>query len=305
MPTSYLRNRSSAATILKAMTVAVRRALAPLGVVVCALCLCVPLARAASENIDFPPTQLTIYNKSGTEMIGHSIYRLDTADGHKVVFGENRYLDGQYDIERDEIETSQDGRPRLLTFEHTFFAADGSRKEADSANFRAGWGQCVSYKNGTPSVTRKHFDFPPDTYAGAAVMIPLQGDLRRGVTSHIEFHDFNCAPGPGIFKVRALVQPPHTWRFYPGKLVSVRIKPEFGWWDFAISMFVPEVDLWFDPAEDWHFVGARFSRYYKGEEVLLVRNHQHARGRTRLLKAAAMPSQPLAAADAATIELRP
>ncbi|MGH8011347.1 MAG: hypothetical protein ACREQ4_02450, partial [Candidatus Binataceae bacterium] len=205
-------------------------------------------ALAWAAAIDFPPTRLTIYNYAGTQLIGHSVYRLKTVAGKKIVFGENRYLDGQYDIEHDEIVPGvRGGAPRLLTFEHDYFAADGSRQITDKADFQTGAGSCTQYHDGIASVHEKHFSFPSDTYAGAAVMIPLQDDLRRGVKGPIEFHDFNCVPGPSVFTVRAFVQPAGPWRFHPGQLARVVIKPYFGWWNFAVEMFLPQFDVWFNP----------------------------------------------------------
>jgi len=37
-----------------------------------------------------------------------------------------------------------------------------------------------------------------------------------------------------------------------------------------LSMFVPEIRAWFSPSKDWRFVGGRFTRYYRGPEIILV-----------------------------------
>lgn len=231
------------------------------------------LCWSASAPLDFPPTKLTIYDSDGTEKIGHALYQLETVGGKQFVRGENRYLNGEYDIERDEIEVrpSSGGLQRLLTFRHEFFDADGTPQILDVADFRAGTGECTIFEGKIPVVNKKTFEYPRDTYAGAAVLIPLQNALRRGVTKEISFHDFNCVPGPEVFKVRAVPALPQSWDYYPGRTVKVRVTPNFGWITFMLLPFVPDIDAWFDPSEDWRFVGGKFARYYKGREILLVR----------------------------------
>ncbi|MGH7932938.1 MAG: hypothetical protein ACREQN_07180, partial [Candidatus Binataceae bacterium] len=183
----------------------------------------------APASLDFPPTKLTIYNSEGTETIGHALYSLETVGGKAFVHGENRYLDGEYDIENDEIDVKPSGGlQRLLTFRHEYFAPNGSLQIVDVADFRAKTGSCTVFEGNVPVVNKKTFDFPRDTYAGAAVLIPLQYFLRRGVTEGISFHDFNCVPEPKVFKVRAKAAPLAAWDPYPGRVVKVRVKPDFG-----------------------------------------------------------------------------
>jgi hypothetical protein len=112
---------------------------------------------------------------------------------------------------------------------------------------------------------------PSDVYAGAAMMLPLQKSLRDGDLSSIVMHDFACMPGPRVIKVEAYAQPPTSWDLYPGKLVRTTIRPDFGWLDYLIAPFVPEMHAWFNPGDDFHFVGAQFARFYKGPEVILAR----------------------------------
>jgi hypothetical protein len=53
-------------------------------------------------------------------------------------------------------------------------------------------------------------------------------------------------------------------------LVEVRIRPDFGWLNFLIAPFVPEMDAWFEPLRDWAYVGGKEGRFYKGPEIVLV-----------------------------------
>jgi hypothetical protein len=51
----------------------------------------------------------------------------------KTAFGEDRFNDGEYDTERDKLELLGDDRvPRMVTFEHTFFNADGTLQRTTS-----------------------------------------------------------------------------------------------------------------------------------------------------------------------------
>ena len=44
-----------------------------------------------------------------------------------------------------------------------------------------------------------------------------------------------------------------------------------GWINAVIAPFLPRIQAWFDPSEDWFFVGGQSARYYKGLKYLMVR----------------------------------
>jgi len=174
-------------------------------------------------------------------------------------------------VNSDRLEPGSDDQvPHMVTFEHTFFNADGTLQRVSKANLQAGLTSCIQYENGQPVVHSAVLQFPPDTFAGAAIVIALKGYLLQGKKNGIVLHDFNCIPGPEILKVRANPQPPSGWAHFPGEVVRVDIKPDFGWLNFVAALFVPEIHAWFSPSDDWRFVGGKFTRFYKGPEIILA-----------------------------------
>jgi hypothetical protein len=161
------------------------------------------LARDYAGSFDFPPSDFTIMDSEDTRMIGHGHYEVTfDGKGYATAFGEDRFNNGEYDIERDKLELrGEDHIPRLITFEHTFFNADGTLRRLNKANFQTGPASCIQYKDGQPMVHSRVLHFPPDTFAGAAIVIPLKGDLLREREELVILHDFNCIPGPGILKL--------------------------------------------------------------------------------------------------------
>ena len=229
-------------------------------------------AIASTGSFDFPPSNFNIMDADGTRVIGHAHYEVTRgSNGYATVLGENRFDDGEYDTERDRLELGGgDQIPRMITFEHAFFNANGTPQRIGKANFQTGGASCIQYENGQPVVRTTVLQFPPDTFAGAAIVIPLKGDLRRGERDGIDLHDFNCMPGPRILKVKAYPRPPSEWAYFPGEVIQVDIKPDFGWLNFVAEFFVPEIRAWFSPSDDWRFIGGKFTRFYKGPEVVLA-----------------------------------
>jgi hypothetical protein len=230
---------------------------------------------AGANNLDFPPTDYVIRSADGVHVIGRAHFSVtDAGPGESIIRGEYRYSNGESDIEDDTVRFVP-GRilPQLVRSHHAYFHADGSNDREGRADIAAGTASCTVYTDGQPHVTAAHFDFPPDTFAGAALVIPLRESLKAGNTGKIEFHDFNCVPGPKVLAVSAQPQPSAPWPYYPGELVETEVKLDFGWLNVVVAPFLPEIRAWFDPANDWYFVGGSTSRYYKGTKFLLVRAH--------------------------------
>ncbi len=239
-------------------------------------CLFAPAVARAAGDLDFPPTDYTIRSVDGVHVIGHAHFAVTTsADGLITVRGEYRFLDGEYDNDEATLRPSSDGSlPRLVRSHHAFFHADGSPDRESRTDVAAGTGSCTIYENGQPHVSSAQLDFPADTFAGDAVMLPLQRFLRTGGNGSISFHDFNCISGPKLLKVTARARPPSSWFYYPGELTRVDVEPDFGWINVVIAPFLPRIQAWFDPSEDWFFVGGESARYYKGLKYLMVRVHK-------------------------------
>ena len=229
-------------------------------------------AIAYAGPFDVPPSDFNIMDVESTQMIGHGHYEVTPdGNGYATAVGEDRFNNGEYDVERDKLELRGDNQvPRMVTFEHTFFNADGTLQRVNRANFQTGRASCIQYQNGQPVVLSTVLQFPGDTFAGSVIVIPLKGHLLLGNYGGIVLHAFNCIPGPKILKVKAYPQPPSEWAHFPGELVRVDIKPDFGWLNFFIASFVPEIRAWFSPSDDWRFVGGQFTRFYKGPEIILA-----------------------------------
>jgi hypothetical protein len=262
--------RAAAKPIRNAHCVAVRLRLSLALAALAALWLSAAVAEAGP--FDFPPSEFNIMNADGTQVIGHGHYEVTPdGNGHATAYGEDRFNDGEYDIEHDKLELrGEDQIPRMITFEHTFFNANGTLQRVNKANFQTGPASCIQYENGQPVGHSTVLKFPPDTFAGAAIVLPLKGYLRLGNKSGVVLHDFNCIPGPEILKVRAYPQPPSEWAHFPGQVVRVDIEPDFGWLNFVAALFVPEIRAWFSPSNDWRFVGGKFTRFYKGPEIIMA-----------------------------------
>lgn len=59
---------------------------------------------------------------------------------------------------------------------------------------------------------------------------------------------------------------------YPGKLLKLELQPDFGWLNILLAPFLPKLYFWFDPSNNWNYVGGMFDRYYKGPHILTVRD---------------------------------
>jgi hypothetical protein len=247
-----------------------------LGVAIFAALMCAAApgrSRAASalDRLYFPPTDFSILSADGSHVIGHSRFELVRDHEGAVLRGENRFLSGEYDIETDRLATrAGESLPVLTEFNHQFFKADGSPMMSGRADLVSGQTTCIGYE-ATAGVHSETLDFPPDTWAGASVMIPMQALLRDGAGSDFRLHVFSCTPSPRLITVE--VRPddrPRPWTHYRGAVVEVEVRPKFGWWDVIIAPFIPKLHAWFDPERNFAFVGARLARFWRGPEIILA-----------------------------------
>ena len=227
----------------------------------------------------FPASsEFEILNGDGSAVVGYARYEFRSdGPGSYVLHGENRFLDGQYDIEHDRL-TGEGDRLAVTSYRHDYLNKDGSLQREAQADFRTGMASCVVYVDGHPQVSSAKLEFPPDTYSGSTVLVPLTRHLRHGFEGPILFHNFNCIPGPTILSIKAYPPSVATWKHHAGQLVEVRIKPDFGWLDLLIAPFVPRMDAWFEPSQDWAYVGGKSGRFYQGPEIILVQIPKKPRG---------------------------
>ena len=222
---------------------------------------------------DLSNTDVTAYDPDTNQVIGQGHYKVTHVEGSELVEGENKYLNGEFDRETQRVELTSDGSPPVLvTYQHEFFNADGSPQYVEALDSKAGTASC---KRLTPTsdIRESKVDIPSDTYAGSTQLMLLVGRLRQGARE-IKFHSFNCLPGPWMVAIKATA-PDATvkWGLYPGDLLQLEMVPDFGFFNAIASPFIPKVYGWFDPSNTFNYVGGKFSRFYKGREVLMVRMH--------------------------------
>jgi hypothetical protein len=217
-------------------------------------------------------TDLYIYDPAGTKLLGRAHYTVTQRDNIVTIEGRNDFLDGEYDLEHDTLKMTADELPRMITYEHSFFDAHSAPLIIAKADAVTGKTSCAKYEAGVGTVETALLQFPPDTYAGASVLVPVADQFRRGDAPDLDLHVFDCAHGPRILTLHVdLERAP--WHFLPhdGELGKADAQPVFGWFNIFLKPFVPTIRMWFDPLRDFAFVGGILSRYYRGPEVLLVR----------------------------------
>jgi hypothetical protein len=246
-----------------AIAIVIAAALASL----CARALAAPVDLLGVGSPDF-----VILSPDGTSRIGRIHYSIVERPGALILRGEDRFDSGEYDIETSRLTPAGDGgMPTLVDFNHMFYSAEGTVLLESHADLRTGLASCIDRRTGAPQLAAAPIKFPPDTWAGASVILPIQRFLRDGGHGKLSLNVFNCAPGPKVFAVEVIPDPAPTRlpNYLPGA-VEIDAKPDFGWLDFLVAPFVPKLSAWFDPGRDFEFVGARLDRYYRGPTILMV-----------------------------------
>ena len=225
----------------------------------------------AATGLITQDTDLYIYEPTGTRLLGRAHYTVTQHDGIVTIEGRNEFIDGERDIEHDTLKTDRGEIPRMITYEHSFFDAHGAPQIIAKADAVTGKTSCATYEDGKGTIETAVLQFPPDTYAGAGVLVPVANRFRRGEATDLDIHVFDCAHGPRILTLHVdLTRAP--WSFLPhdGQLAKADAQPVFGWFNIFLKPFVPTIRMWFDPLRDFAFVGGTLSRYYRGPELLLV-----------------------------------
>ena len=253
------------------------RFVAGLGVLIAASTFCCAArAGVVSARKDLQQTaELKIYLATGAEAIGQSTYTVTRRAQSESITGDSHYFNGESDIERDILARSPSAPPTMVSFDHVFFNAAGKRTIEARLDLRTGVAECTRFVGPTPQVLDEIIAPPPDTYAGAAVLIPLADELARGVNIPVEMHVFQCAPGPRIFKIHASLDR-MPWPRYgtSDELIRARFVPMLGWYDALLRPFVPKTDFWLDPKLE--IIGGTISRYYHGPEITMLRDPNHS-----------------------------
>jgi hypothetical protein len=225
-----------------------------------------------AAGFDTGSLQFKILSSDGKVTIGYTRFTVLLKDSTEEVKGETRYVDGERDAEDELLSMiAPANSPRLETYKHSFFNTDGALSMLDTLDAKSGVASCASYTSGRMSLRKSLLDVPPDSFAGASGLMMMVERLRHG-NREIRFHAFACAPGPEIFSVAAsLPARAQRWPFYSGDLFRLDMRPDLGALNLLIAPFLPTMDAWFSPADNWNYVGGEFDRYFRGPHVLTVR----------------------------------
>ena len=222
-------------------------------------------------DADFGRRQFRILSADGKQTIGSTHFTVSRDNSTEEIKGETSYLNGEHDSEDILLYlASPAATPRLVSYEHSFFNADGSILMVDTLDAKSGDASCTSHWSGTTKVRKSRLEVPADSFAGASSLMMVAASLRRGIRQ-IRFHAFACVPGPELFSVDASIPDrSERWPLYPGDLVRLDMRPDLGALNLLIAPFMPTMDAWFDPADNWNYVGGEFDRYFRGPHVLTV-----------------------------------
>src|SRR5208337_4512869 len=93
----------------------------------------------------FGGLQFKILSPDGKETIGHTRFTVSQSKTTEEIKGETGYVDGEHDSEdvRLSIKDSE-STPRLDTYKHSFFNADGTLHLVDTLDAKSGVASCTS-----------------------------------------------------------------------------------------------------------------------------------------------------------------
>ncbi|HVN64855.1 MAG TPA: hypothetical protein VMT58_09480, partial [Candidatus Binataceae bacterium] len=229
---------------------------------------------AGADWLDFPTEDFTIMDAGGKVALGRSHYSVEYASDRAILHGENRYQNGDYDIERAVLIPQPGGLDvpaRVVEFSHHYFNPGGALLRSGTADFTTGYAVCRSV---TPSHNEDQalmLSIPPNTWSGASVAIPLR-HMAGGGSGSYHLHVFACAPGPKIMDVDVSIGN-ETKLWHAGNVEGIKadLTPDFGLFSVFAEPFAPKIHFWFDPTDRMNLEGALLPRYYRGPEIMLVK----------------------------------
>jgi hypothetical protein len=219
---------------------------------------------------NFQTFALKILSADGKQTIGSTHFAVSSDPSYETIKGETIYLDGQRDNEEERMRLVK-GAPELERYDHSFFDADGKTIMIDKLDSQARIASCARREDGAMNERTSSFEVPADTFAGGSQLLILAMNLRAG-GEKIVFHAFTCIPGPRIFPIQASVPKVfERWPYYSGDLIRLDLKPDLGLGlNLMVAPFLPKTEAWFDPHDNWKYVGGEFDRYFRGPHVFQV-----------------------------------
>jgi hypothetical protein len=207
-------------------------------------------------------------------LIGRARFNTVKSTHQELLRVEYNFTNGTHDVDEDWLRLGHDKKLSLIKYKHTFFNSDANLDRINEADMISGHASCTRYLNGQAETLTAVLGFPHDTYAGPAIILPVRDFVEDGIHSKEEFHYFACSPSPKLYVVRMAVQQDVHRTFHRGALDEVDLQPQFGILNFLVSVFVPKVSMWFDPARNFQLVAAQSVRYFRGRKFLMVRQKE-------------------------------
>lgn len=225
------------------------------------------------------PIDLTVYSPDRKTVIGHAHYTIKQSGRMVDIIGDTRYLDGETDWERVVLEQQNpDPLPLVKSFQANFLAKDGSPQLIEKADFESGAASCRWSNQFDDNSYEDTLDFPSNTYAGAASIVPMEYALKKG-DSTVRFNVFDCAPKPNVYTIDAKLENGVAhWSYYPGQLAHMGLTPDLGWLNLIAKPFIPDISVYFNPRQGFQYIGTAKDRFYRGRSVVVVRKDEHQLG---------------------------
>ena len=109
----------------------------------------------SAGGFDTGGLQFKILSSDGKATIGYTRFTVLQKDSTEEVKGETSYVDGERDTEDELLDVAAPTyTPRLETYKHSFFNADGTLSMVDTLDAKSGVASCASYTSGRDEVAR-------------------------------------------------------------------------------------------------------------------------------------------------------
>ncbi|HYR80479.1 MAG TPA: hypothetical protein VEO55_10770, partial [Candidatus Dormibacteraeota bacterium] len=129
-----------------------------------------------ASSFDNRTVQLKILSPNGKRTIGSTRFTVTADNSSEVIKGETTYTDGEHDAESERVYVGNaDSTPRLETYEHSFFNADGTLQMVDMLDAKSGIASCTSYSAGKISASKSQLEVPADSFAGGSELMMVVG----------------------------------------------------------------------------------------------------------------------------------
>jgi hypothetical protein len=235
--------------------------------------IAIPAPRFASAwtTRALPAGDFRIVDAATGREIGRSRFTVSREGAADVLRGDSRYVDGQYDVEIDRLVREIDRPlPVLKSYDHRFFDARGLPMLSAVMDFESGSVRCGEFRDGVESSRSARLKIPAGAWAGSSVLIPIQQALRRGADA-LSLYYVSCAPGPRLLTINAApTRDPDGFRYFPATAAEVGLRGDFGWFNFIVGRFAPEIHAWFDRTRGFEILGAELPRFSGGPMIVMV-----------------------------------